>query len=210
MKSKRRYMYMIACLAIVTIVLTSMAYTFSVHYSKKKITKCDDENINRIHATYAIDTSRMSDVVADADYCFVGNVERIIGTVYKHSRKINGEVVSLPYTKYRVKVIKNIKGQLIEGKTIEVMKAGGREQNSSKYTIYEQDNLPNVKGNYIFSTYVQKNGSLLASGSNSTIRVNGKYYKSYTYEVMCKNKNKKLSRSRRKYKINNKMVYKTY
>ena len=54
-------------------------------------------------------------------------------------------------------------------------------QNSSKYMAYDKDVLPSKNAVYIFSTYVQKHGSLLSSGRNSTIRIVSNYKKSVTY-----------------------------
>jgi len=131
-------------------------------------------------------------VVGDADYVFVGRVDKQVNTEYKHAVKIETEngtrEVARPYTNYSITVLENIKGELEKGVPNPVQKSGGLNQDGKSITLYENDHLPQIDGIYIFIAYAQKDGSLLVSGPNSNIpvklggNVNGKAGLSETKE----------------------------
>lgn len=167
----------------------------------------NENNIERVHATYGFDVTNIKNVVADADYTFVAKVDKVVSTVYKFPVKIDDKWIKVPYTKYRLKIVKNIKGKLKEGGYIEIQKAGGKLQNSSKYMAYDNDTLPSRNSVYIFSAYTQKDGSLLSTGRNSTIRIVSNYKSSVTYKNFVKASATTKNRSRTRYRIKNKKVY---
>lgn len=167
----------------------------------------DEKDISRVHATYRFDVKKVENVVSDADYTFVAKVDKVLGTVYKFPVCLEDKTVSMPYTKIRLKVVKNVKGKLKEGRYIEVLKAGGKEKKGSKYIVYDNDVVCTKGGTYLFSTYVQKDGSLLATGANSTIKTNKNYKDNVSYSKACSSKSKKLTKSRSRYKIKNSKVY---
>jgi hypothetical protein len=145
--------------------------------------------------------------IALLDGEIVAKVDKVLGTVYKFPVCLEDKTVSMPYTKIRLKVVKNVKGKLKEGKYIEVLKAGGKEKKGSKYIVYDNDVVCKKGGTYLFSTYVQKDGSLLATGANSTIKTNKNYKDNVSYSKACSSKSKKLTKSRSRYKIKNSKVY---
>ena len=169
--------------------------------------KVSENDIERIHASYKFDTNNVANIVSDADYSFVATVDKVLGTVYKNPVKLNDKWIKMPYTKYRLKVVRNIKGKLREGGYIEILKSGGKRQNSSKYMVFDNDNLAQKGGIYIFSTYVQKDGSLLASGANSTIKVSYNYGNNTLYRMVNQKKNVSITQKRTRYKLNNSRVY---
>lgn len=56
-------------------------------------------------------------------------------------------------------------------KEIPIVKQGGLSKDGSYYEIFEDDELPVEKGIYIFYADAQADGSLLASGPNSSIKI---------------------------------------
>lgn len=132
--------------------------------------------VSEMKSTYCLDVNDMSAVVGDVDYVFVGKVEKNIDTVYKYPVEVKGETVTTPYTNYSVSVIKDIKGDLPEGKTIEIQKAGGISEDGKTYFVYENDVIVDEGGYYVMLAYAQPDGSLLMSGANSTLKT-GKLFK---------------------------------
>ena len=150
-------------------------------------------------ATYNVDVTDKEKMVGNADYVFVGYVEKIIETEYVvvASAQTDEGLVSAttPYTKYAVSVEYNIKGQLDKDAPIEVAKCGGLCETGDTYYIYEGDFLPECGSYYIFLAYVQNDGSLLVVGENSNVFVSAsknkieqsevykEYVKAYTDEA---------------------------
>lgn len=159
--------------------------------------------ISEMRGSYSIDVNNLSSIVSDADYVFVGKINEILDTEYKWPVDVNGETVSSPYTNYSVSVVENIKNDLDINQPIFVQKAGGISEDKSEYFVYEDDVIPEVGSYYIFSVYVQSDGSLLASGPNSTIVTNKKCdSKSYS-EMIKANKTAKANgdTDRKRHKI---------
>ncbi len=155
-----------ACVSILSMV-TLLVYSESV-------TTNSEIEVSLLSASFGIDVNNVNAVVGDADNVFVGYVEKLEGTEYKHPVTIETEVgtkeVSSPYTNYSITVIDNIKGKL--KKNISVQKSGGISQDQDVYLLYEGDSLPVEGRYYIFNTYNQPDGSILISGPNSNIELN--------------------------------------
>ncbi|WP_042475615.1 hypothetical protein [Bacillus ndiopicus] len=118
---------------------------------------------------YAFNTKDIQAVVGHADNVFVAYVEKMEGTTYKHPVKVGLKEVTSPYTNYSVTVIENVKGTRSTDKPISLEKFGGINEAGNLYIIPEGDALPEEGKYYIFNTYNQSDGSILASGQNSTI-----------------------------------------
>lgn len=201
-KKKLVYGMLIVALAIVSIVII-----------KKKYNNTNNKGVNKsletkyIHASYGFDVSNLNNIVADADYVFVAKVNNSLNTVYKYRTKVEDKWISSPYTYYSLKVVQNIKGNLAVNKNIKVLKTGGRGKNSNVNYVYENDILP-VKGQYyIFSAYIQNDGSLLISGTNSTIKIPSSYKNSSSYKKMNKAAKKGISRKRTRFSVKANKVY---
>ena len=57
-------------------------------------------------------------------------------------------------TYYSVKILENIKGELVTDKEITVRKTGGIDKNKKKFVVCENDILPEVGKTYVFAAYV--------------------------------------------------------
>lgn len=157
---------------------------------------------------YAFDSSDLSNVIRDADYVFAGRLSEVVSTEYKHKVQVNGKETGMPYTNLVVEVIKNVKGDLQTGKEIRIQKAGGLSEDKKEYSLYENDIIPEEGKYYIFSAYVQEDGSLLVAGENSTIETNAQC-STDTYREMEEAKKKakeKGETSRKRYLLDTKKI----
>ncbi len=136
-----------------------------------------DLKVIQMDGSFAIDVNDPKETVGDADYVFLGRVVQDVNTVYKNPVTIEtsdgAKEVSTPYTNYKVTVLKNIKGDLITDTSMPIQKAGGINKDGSSVVLYEDDDLPEVGKSYVFLAYAQDDGSLLVSGPNSSIYVEG-------------------------------------
>ncbi|MDO5301222.1 MAG: hypothetical protein Q4E76_01785 [Tissierellia bacterium] len=113
---------------------------------------------------FAVDVENPREVVGFADYYFIGEVLREMETLPQ------GEGGALPYTRYQVQVVENIKGSLPQDEALDVLKAGGIGPQGEVLT-YENDELLEVGKTYALAAAVQGAGSLLISGPNSSVVV---------------------------------------
>ncbi|MDR3307294.1 MAG: hypothetical protein LBS58_00120 [Coriobacteriales bacterium] len=127
-----------------------------------------DNNILRrnIPITYmsgesAFDTTDPRAIVGAMDYVFVGQIINVSGTDYKYQD-------NTPFTNYEIRVIKNIKGELVLD-TIHVQKMGGLTLDQSHYVVCEDDFLPFLGDICIFNTRAREDGTLGLYGANSNV-----------------------------------------
>lgn len=120
-----------------------------------------------VHVDYVYDIYNFANIVGDADYVFVGQVKDYIKTNYGYADKT-------PRTFYSVKVIENIKGELIQDNDIEVIKIGGIDQKARKFIIYDLDLLPKINQYYIFAVFADAKGQITAVGPTSSILLSDK------------------------------------
>lgn len=171
------------------------------NYNKK------ENKVKYIHASYGFDVNNLNNIVSDADFVFVGKVINSAKTVYKYPVKVEDKWITSPYTYYNLQIVKNIKGNLLKGKFVKILKAGGKDKYSNAKYVYENDILPNKNGYYIFVAYVQPDGSLLVSGANSTIKTSKYYASTSSYKKLVSVSSKVKSRSRKRYKLEKTKVY---
>ncbi|MDO5100457.1 MAG: hypothetical protein Q4D52_02670 [Eubacteriales bacterium] len=122
-------------------------------------------NIETIQATYGVNLDSYPHLVGAADYVIIGEVKEELEAIQK---KTSGPS-SIPYSCYMVQVAENLKGQLDMSKPIQINKHGGKRGIGNTYHLLGNDLLPEVGKSYIFVLNEQEDGSLLASGTNSTI-----------------------------------------
>lgn len=132
-----------------------------------------DLPVSERHGSFSIDVDDPATTVGDADYVFIGYVDSLEGTTYKHRVTLEtadgSREVSSPYTDFQVTVIENIKGELVTDTSLPVQKSGGVSEDGSSLVLYEDDVLPEVGFTYVFLAYGQRDdGSLLVSGPNSS------------------------------------------
>ncbi|TVX88086.1 type II and III secretion system protein [Paenibacillus agilis] len=157
------------------LLVAAMSMLFTGCTSNGQKASADKLPIHYLHGTFSIDVHDPAAVVGDADYVFVGRVDKVVGTEYKHAVALETEAgtkeVASPYTNYSITVLENLKGELQTGVSNPVQKSGGVNQDGASIVLYEEDILPQVDNVYIFMAYAQKDGSLLVSGPSSTIAV---------------------------------------
>lgn len=129
--------------------------------------------VNYICPSYAHDTSTPEQAIGLADYAFIGKINRILRTEYRHPMEtvIDGEIqtVSSPYTVYEVNVVQNINGNLVKGENIEIVQSGGLEEDKLSYSFFEEMGLLNIGEYYILLAYTQPDGSLLFDKADFSI-----------------------------------------
>ena len=119
-KSKK----MIVGVTILLVLLVVMGTIYYLDYNNK-------DKIKYIHASYGFDANNLNNIVSDADYIFVGKVINQGKTVYKYPVKVENKWITSPYTYYNLQVIKNVKGNLLKGKNVKILKAGGKDKYSN-------------------------------------------------------------------------------
>ncbi|HHW89279.1 MAG TPA: hypothetical protein GX745_00015 [Clostridiales bacterium] len=127
----------------------------------------DSLPIEEVRVSYAFDVSKLANKVGGSDYVFIGEVKDYIRTEY-------GFFDETPRTFYSVRVVENIKGELIQDQDIELRKTGGIDKKGKKFILYDYDYLPKLNNYYIFSVLTQSNGGIEASGKNSSILIKDK------------------------------------
>lgn len=138
----------------------------------------EEPTVNHMHASYAIDVESKEEVVGSADYVFVAKVVDEVRTEYRHPITMETEYggtkeVASPYTIYSIEVIDNIKGKLQKNKPFDIAKSGGISEKGDTVYIFEADELPQENKYYIMMGYAQPDGTILVSGANSNILLNG-------------------------------------
>lgn len=115
-----------------------------------------------IAASYIYDVRDMNARVGDSDYVFVANV-------VKKDASTETPEDGIPYTNYELQVLENIKGNLTVNETIPLKKEGGYLESEKITYVYEDDFLPEEGQLCVFLTRAGEDGTLYASGENSTI-----------------------------------------
>lgn len=134
--------------------------------------------------SYVVDMDKPEEVIGICNNVFVGYVESMKDTYY---------ISDLPYTRYNVRVIKNIKGDLPLDTTVLVNKEGGVSEDLSYNILFENDSLPDEGKYYIFNVRERtEDGSYTASGMNTTILIDDIDMPSITGDITSKNSNKEI------------------
>ena len=95
------------------------------------------------------------------DYVFVGEVKKVVGTGYTDVDFSDGlRMFSQPYTQYEIRVIENLKGELVTDRDIPLRKHDGAYLFSKSVSMMEDDNLPDVGECYIFICSADEEGEL--------------------------------------------------
>lgn len=197
---KKKYICIIA-VAFVILITFSLGVLFAktnnsfktsdVIYNYESSVKSNEKTI---FCSYSCDVEDLRSLVGNADYVFVGKIESNDGYCYENPIEKETEDGNIllydTYTNYSVKVITNIKGKLKESSSISIKKWGGLDYYNDFYHVVENDVLPENGNTYIFTAYVQVDGTLLVSGAYSNIPLdeeNGEqqikaFKKAYKYE----------------------------
>jgi hypothetical protein len=108
----------------------------------------DEMDVKYYTASFVIDETDLTQVTTYASYVFIAKV-----ISYDKTEYLNGDA-ELPLTFYSVQVLENIKGNLITDENIELKKAGGLIKNSTKFSICQDDILPEQGGTYLFAAVI--------------------------------------------------------
>ena len=116
---------------------------------------------NLVCVDWAYDISDKRKVVGFHDYVFVGEVKKVVGTGYTDVDFSDGlRMFSQPYTQYKIRVIKNLKGELVTDRDIPLTKHDGAYFFGKRVSMMEGDSLPDVGECYIFICITDENGEL--------------------------------------------------
>lgn len=160
-----------------------------------------------VSASYAVDMNNPEEVVGISSNVFTGYVEEMTDTYY---------ISDIPYTRYNVKVISNIKGELPLDTAVQVNKEGGISEDSSCYVLFENDFLPIEGEYYIFNVRERsEDGSYTASGVNTAVLIDDIDIESITDDITSDNSNSLNSKQKNVTdidtdKLENSNIYKTY
>lgn len=124
----------------------------------------DTEKI-KIEGIYAIDVDNPRELIGDADYAFVAQIKEKSGVEDLSDER------EMPYTIYGIEILQNVKGNLKQGITISLEKAGGYSKTENDFYEYEEDYLPEKGDICIFYAYATEAGELMVSGANSTVKI---------------------------------------
>ncbi len=114
------------------------------------------------HANIIVDSSNLEKFSGLVDYVFIGKVTNTIGTYFDE------ELPEIPYTKYEIEVIENLKGNLID--KIEVSKNGGYNKDGNLIK-FDEHGLPENNQIYIFYAFAQEDGSILLSSVDGNMKI---------------------------------------
>ena len=110
---------------------------------------------------WAFDVSDINKVVGFHDYVFVGEVKKVVGTGYTDVDFSDGlRMFSQPYTQYEIRVLENLKGELVTDRDIPLTKHDGAYFFGKRVSMMDGDSLPDVGECYIFICIADENGEL--------------------------------------------------
>ena len=168
----KKIVKIVICIAVVLIVLfagISISMNFFEKKLERKIFPLKDP-ISVINTEYqrtvacvdwAFDVSDINKVVGFHDYVFVGQVKKIVGTGYTDVDFSDGmRMFSQPYTQYEIRVLENLKGELVTDSDIPLTKHDGAYFFGKRVSMMEGDSLPDVGECYIFICITDENGEL--------------------------------------------------
>lgn len=152
-------------IVLMSILLTTGCQKNMSNEEIAKIIGTDELKTEYYMSSFVIDTDDLSSVTTYAKYIFVGTIDDYVKTEY------NSEDENEVYTYYSVKVLENIKGELVQNKNVEVKKAGGITKDEKSFLMCKDDILPAVGNTYIFAAVMfEKDGSIYCYGPN-TVRL---------------------------------------
>ncbi|WNY27613.1 hypothetical protein [Methanolapillus ohkumae] len=172
MTSANKKIILLSVTAVLLILIVAAIAVIYLNEMNKDVVAVE---INFLPEDSVIDIYNPAELVGAVDYVFVGNVDELIGTNYRPVAVIDGmgwsETIEDPFTNYTVTVLDNIKGDLVLNQQVSVLKDGGLSRDGKTLTLYVNDSLPEPGSIYVFYIYAQPDGKLLASGSQSTQKI---------------------------------------
>lgn len=127
-----------------------------------------------IHCDTLYNPYNPREVIGSQAYVFVGFVEETHDYMTEKYKREFPEIIKKsdrPKTECKVKVIKNIKGNLQEGASFSFYKGGGITVDRQYIELYNNDLIPKVGKYYIFTGYAHEDGTVTGGGPNGTIEL---------------------------------------
>mgnify|MGYP003571760643 CR=1 FL=1 len=126
--------------------------------------------VHYIHGQYALDMDNPYEVVGFSDYVFVAKVEEKIRTLYEYSdidyRLHIYRMSGWPNTHYSIKVVENIKGDIVKDIPITLEQFGGISLDRKYIMLMENDTFLEPETYYVIVANSQKDGGLLLNSPN--------------------------------------------
>ena len=108
------------------------------------------------------DINDKNKVAGASDYVFVAEVKKVVGTGYTDVKYYDGyDFDADPFTRYEIRVLENLKGQLTTKKDIPLTKHDGVHFFGKSVSALEGDNLPDEGECYIFLCNADEDGELV-------------------------------------------------
>lgn len=161
----------ILSLVILCIIVVGGITVYFLNPFKESIPDNESKDVIRVEGDFVYDFTKPNEVIGDADYVFIGYIEKYIDTTHKYSYSPAGKKFDDPYTNYSVTILENIKGDLKTNEPIPMQKFGGIKEDGKTIQLLESDELPEQGKMYIIMAYAQEDGSLLIYGPNSNIEL---------------------------------------
>ena len=169
MKKIIKFIVTIAVVLVVLFAGASLSMDFIEKKLESKIFPLKD-SISVINTEYqrivacvdwAFDVSDKRKVVGFHDYIFVGEVKKVVGTGYTDVDFSDGmRMFSQPYTRYEIRVLENLKGELVTDRDIPLTKHDGVYFFGKRVSMMEGDSLPDEGECYIFICTAGEDGEL--------------------------------------------------
>ena len=110
---------------------------------------------------WVFDVNDKRKVAGFADYVFVAEVKKIVGTGYSDVRFYDGfDFDEHPFTRYEIRVLENLKGNLRTDEDIPLTKHDGVHFFGKSVSLLEGDRLPDEGECYIFLCNADEDGEL--------------------------------------------------
>ena len=111
---------------------------------------------------WVYDVNDKNKVAGAADYVFVAEVKKVVGTGYSDVNFYDGfKYDDNPFTRYEIRVLENIKGELITYKDIPLTKHDGVHFLGKRVSALKGDSLPDEGECYIFLCNADEDGELV-------------------------------------------------
>lgn len=170
----------ILCLSVFLVggIFATSAYKDSQIKKIHSITNSIPENFNKLPVNeicnqYSFDPYDLEKMVGCYDYMFVAYVDNCIGTYYENARYTeSGRLVASPFTKYEIKVIKNIKGELKTDSSLPISMYGGLNIDKKSVTMVTNTSFPIVGNYYLILAYTNIDGELFIGEPNCCLLLN--------------------------------------
>lgn len=119
------------------------------------------ERTKGVMINWAYNINNENEVAGFADYVFVAEVTEVVGTGYSEVEMYDGfRIDSFPFTRYKIRVLENLKGQLRTDEDIPLTKHDGVEFFGKKVSFLDGDMLPDAGECYIFLCNTDEDGEL--------------------------------------------------